>query len=323
MDTYPDLKILRSFLTVAYEGNVSRASQLLHLTQPAVSVHLKRLAEDTGLTLFHRTPKGLRLTHDGEALLVKAEQVFSALSDLSQTARRMTGAIRGRLRIGTILDPDFTRLGQFLAALVEDYPDLETELVHGMSGEVLDRLRHDEVDVGFFLGEPDQQGRREKTDQASDDPRFRRLELTRFVYRVVAPVGWERRVAGKDWPELASLPWIGTPAASAHHRLLRSVFAERGIEQNIVALVDQEPSMLAMVRSGVGISLCRESIALHEKQSNGLVVADRAAIETSLCFLALDARGDDPRVECAFDILAGIWNLRAPDGSRDFGARSG
>ncbi|MCI5074772.1 LysR family transcriptional regulator [Oricola sp.] len=316
MDTYPDLRVLRSFLTVAHEGNVSRAADILHLTQPAVSVHLKRLAEDTGLTLFRRTPKGLRLTQDGEALLVKAEQVFSALSDLSQTARRMTGTIRGKLRIGTILDPDFTRLGQFLAALVEDYPELETELVHGMSGEVCDRLLRDEIDVGFFLGDPGQHIRLDKPDSTLDEPRFRRMDLTRFVYRVIAPAGWERRVVGKDWSGLASLPWIGTPAASAHNRLLRSVFADRGIEQNIVALVDQEPSMLAMVRSGVGISLCRDSIALHEKQSHGLVVADQAAIETSLCFLALETRGSDPRVECAFEILDGIWHAHAGDAAR-------
>ncbi|HWT18236.1 MAG TPA: LysR family transcriptional regulator, partial [Variovorax sp.] len=50
-----DLQILRAFVLAAREGNVSRAAERLHLTQPAVSLQLKRLAEETGLQLFTRT----------------------------------------------------------------------------------------------------------------------------------------------------------------------------------------------------------------------------------------------------------------------------
>jgi DNA-binding PucR family transcriptional regulator len=53
---------LRAFVAVAREGNVSRAAQRLHLSQPAVSLQLKRLAQSTGLVLFNRAPHGLALT---------------------------------------------------------------------------------------------------------------------------------------------------------------------------------------------------------------------------------------------------------------------
>lgn len=83
-----DLQILRAFVLAAREGNVSRAAERLHLTQPAVSLQLKRLAEETGLQLFTRTPHGLALTADGAALLPQAERVLAAVGDLQQAAQK-------------------------------------------------------------------------------------------------------------------------------------------------------------------------------------------------------------------------------------------
>ncbi|MEM7280836.1 MAG: LysR family transcriptional regulator [Pseudomonadota bacterium] len=298
MKTHHDLRTLQAFVTVAREGNVTRAAELLHVTQPAVSLQLRRLANDTGLTLFCRTPAGLELTRDGAALVIKAERVLSSLMDFSQTARRLTGKVRGRLRIGTIIDPDFIRLGALLRALVESAPDLQTELVHGMSGDVPTGLEKGAVDAGYFLGETDF--------EHSADP-YHRQELARFCYWVIAPPGWENTVMGKSWSDLSELPWIGTPAASVHHRLLKSTFAEHGAVQNTVALVDQESSMLAMVRSGVGLSLCRDSVALSEKQSNGVVINDIVELPTSLSFICHANRRQEPNIDAVFQVLSSVW----------------
>lgn len=308
MNHLTDLKTLRAFAAVAREGNVTRASEQLHLTQPALSQQLKRLAQDTGITLFRRTSKGLELTHEGATLAAKAEQVLAALQDFGQAARHLKGQVFGKLRIGTIIDPEFTRLGGFLKALVENGPGIETELRHGMSGDVPEGLRRNELDVGFFLG-----------DIADFDPLasisgegqanlFQARELSRLTYRVVAPPSLVSLVRGQDWTGLAGLPWIGTPPASVHNRLLARVFGKLGLKQNVVASVDQEPSMLAMVRTGLGLSLCRESIALHEQQAHGLVLADRVSIETALSFLCLAGRRDDPAIAVAFDAVNRVWS---------------
>ncbi|WP_111432055.1 LysR family transcriptional regulator [Rhodobacteraceae bacterium DSL-40] len=304
-----DLRTLRSFVTVAREGNVSRAADVLCLTQPAISLQMKRLSESTGLTLFVRTAKGVDLTQDGAALLVKAEQVLGALEDFSQTARRMKGTVRGTLRLGTVIDPDFIRLGQFLHAMIAAAPELRTQLTHGMSGDVPVRLLRGEIDVGYFLGDPADGPWVAGQEQDSAESVFNHAVLTRFKYRVIAPAGWKNRTAGLDWKELASLPWIGTATASVHRRLLDRLFGELGVEQNEVAVVDQEASMLAMVRSGVGLCLCRESMALYEEQVHGLVLVDRAAVETTLGFLSLASRQAEPSIELAFDLIAKIWNL--------------
>ncbi len=308
MDRTAELRTLKSFIVVAREGNMSRAAEILNLTQPAISLQLKRLAEDTGLTLFQRTSKGVTLTDDGAVLLAKAENVFAALSDFTETAKQINGRIRGKLRIGTIVDPGFLRVGPLLAQLVESYPDLETELFHSVSGEVIAQLLKGKIDIGYFLGDLDVLGPSD-----NDGPPNRRnlihcRALTEITYRVIAPAGWEKDVIGQDWQDLAKLPWIGTPPESVHSRLLRKTFAEIGCTQNNVAQVDQESSMLAIVGAGVGLSLCREATALEQSQEKGLVVADKVHVKTPLSIVTLRSRLDDPKIRAMNSIIDKIWS---------------
>ena len=302
-----DLRTLKAFVAVAREGNVTRAAERLLLTQPAVTLQLKRLAKETGLTLFRRTSTGLELTHEGALLAAKAEQALAALSDFGRTAEHFSARVRGTLRIGTIIDPEFTRLGAFLKALIETGPGIETTLRHGMSGDVPERLKRNELDAGFFLGDLRDfvpAGERAEEDNAG---LFHGRELAQLTYRVVAPPSLASFVRGAGWAQLAALPWIGTPPASVHNRLLRRVFGDLGLRQSVVAEVDQEVSMLAMVRTGVGLSLCRESIALHEQQAHGLVIADAVEVPTTLSFVCLKTRTGDPAIAIALDAIRRVW----------------
>jgi len=283
---------------VAREGQVSRAAARLHLSQPAVSLQLKGLAERTGLALFARTPHGLALTPEGAALLPQAEKALAALQDFAQAVLALHSTVRGRLRIGTILDPEFIRLGAFLKELVETAPQIETELRQAMSGEVRAQVAAGDLDVGFYLGLPD---------EPLQDELLEQRVLSQFRYRVLAPAGWGEQVLGRDWRALAALPWIATPPASAHHRLLAGVFGPLGVSPRQVALVDQEASMLDLVRSGVGLSLVRESIAITEAQARGLVVADRVGLGCQLRFVSLRARASEPVVASAWAALAQVW----------------
>jgi len=65
--------------------------------------------------------------------------------------------------------------------------------------------------------------------------------------------------------------------------------------------------MLEMVRSGIGLSLCRDSIALHQKQSFGLVVNMAVSVPACLCFVALDRRKDNPLIAETFKLLHQSW----------------
>ncbi len=325
-----DIQTLRIFAAVAREGNLSRAADKLALSQPAVSLQIKGLQAATGLTLFTRSAQGMDLTRDGAALLPLAEKVLAAQWDFKNAAVGLHTQVRGRLRIGTILDPEFTRLGAFLKVLVETAPQVETELRQAMSGDVLAQIDNGELDVGFYLGGPAHASAspaNPKENKASPHtrrrpvaidsganqpgylpPQFAVRELMHFTYRVLAPAGWGTRVLGKDWKALAALPWIATPPASAHHRLLASVFEPLGVEPRRVALVDQEASMLNLVKSGVGLSLVRDSIAIRESQSADLVIADRVSLQSVLSFVSLNTQRHAPVVASAWHALDAVWS---------------
>ncbi|HEX5388610.1 MAG TPA: LysR family transcriptional regulator, partial [Burkholderiaceae bacterium] len=92
--------------------------------------------------------------------------------------------------------------------------------------------------------------------------------------------------------------------------LLRRVFGSgslTGMEPRRVALVDQEASMLDLVKSGVGLSLVRDSSAMREAQAHGLVVADRVALECDLSFVCLAARTGEPVIASALAALDSVW----------------
>ncbi len=288
-----DLTQLRAFVTVAREGNLTRAAEKLHLTQPAVSLQIKALQASLDLVLFTRTSTGMALTDDGAKLLPYAERVMASVAEFREGVAALHTTLSGALSIGTILDPEFIRLGPFLKRLVETYPQLSTQLQHGMSGWVLQQVKSGVLDVGYFLGTPGRE--------------FHHQTLTSFTYNVVAPQGWKNRVAGKDWTALAKLPWIWTPQESAHNRLLTRTFGQLKVTPNKVALVDQEPSMLDLVKSGVGLSLVRESIALREAHAHGLVIADAVSLSTELSFITLAKRKNEPTIAAVFSLLGDLW----------------
>ena len=276
-----DLTQLRAFVTVAQEGNLTRAAGRLHLTQPAVSLQIKSLQQSLNVQLFRRGPTGMILTDDGAKLLPLAERILTNSDELLQAAQSLSSTVSGSLSIGTILDPEFIRLGVFLKRLVETHPQISTKLQQGMSGWVLQQIKTGQLDVSYTL--------------------------TTFTYYVLAPRGWKQRVLNKNWNELASLPWIWAPAESVHNRLLSEVFTKHSVSAHQVALVDQEASMLDLVKSGVGLSLVRESIALREAHAHGLVVADKVSLATELSFIYLAKRSQEHAIAIALALIQSLW----------------
>lgn len=82
-----ELYQLKAFLTVAKEGNLSRAADRLCLSSPAVSAQVKALEEELGVLLFHRTPKGMTVTDVGKRLLLEAEAAVAATQRMARAAR--------------------------------------------------------------------------------------------------------------------------------------------------------------------------------------------------------------------------------------------
>jgi DNA-binding transcriptional LysR family regulator len=296
-----ELAHLKAFVAVAREGNLTRAATQLNLSQPAVSLQIKNLQEMLGLTLFSRGSHGLTLTYDGLKLLPHVQRAVAAAEEVRRTALAMRSETGGTLTIGTILDPAFLRLGGFLKGLVATFPRIETTLRHGMSGWVLDQVRLRKLDVGYFI----------EGAQDHADPHFHSIRLTQFQYLVLAPAGWQDRIEKaapqRSWRELAALPWIGTPPASAHYRLLSRIFSAFGVTPFTVAEVDLEQSMIDLVKSGVGISLARNTTALAEAHTHGLTIIEGVSVPAALTFVALAERRKEPSIAAALHLVEDQW----------------
>jgi DNA-binding transcriptional LysR family regulator len=285
-----DLQHIRAFVAVARAGSLTRAAQQLHLTQPAVSLQLKSFQDQLNLRLLARSPRGLTLTADGLKLLPYAEQILLAIGDFEAAAGNMLTVLSGTVAIGTILNPQTIRLGAILQHMASRYPEVRTRLRHAMTGQVLDHIRSGTLDAGFYLGLPGD----------VDGVEFHAISLMPITYYVIAPKGWQDRINGRGWTELAALPWIWTPSTSMHHRLLSNAFGGVGAEPLIAAEVDLEASMVELVRAGVGLSLARESVAIDEAQKHGVAISRELPIEIPLSFITLGRRREEPLIEAIF-----------------------
>lgn len=121
-----DLTSLRSFVTVADTGGVTRAAGLLNLTQSAVSMQLKRLEEGLGRDMFSRAARKLTLTPEGEQLLAYARRML----DLNDEAlSRMTDATyEGEIRLGVPHDIVYPQMPGILKALAKEFPRVRVNL---------------------------------------------------------------------------------------------------------------------------------------------------------------------------------------------------
>src|SRR5829696_3293526 len=96
-----ELAHLRTLAEIARQRSFSRAGELLHLSQPAVSHHIRHLEAAAGVPLLERLGKRAVLTPAGDLLLTHARRVFHELESAGHAIQRLQGAVSGRVRIGT------------------------------------------------------------------------------------------------------------------------------------------------------------------------------------------------------------------------------
>jgi DNA-binding transcriptional LysR family regulator len=316
MSELPHTQALRCFVAIAREGSVSRAAASLHLSQPAVSLQLKGLEESAGLLLFKRTPGGLTLTEAGAALLPHAQHALSGLSGFKAAADSLKNVSRETLRVGTVLDPEFTRLGIFIKELTASAPRVEVFLRHGMTDEVLAQIGRGELDVGFYIDATPERSMSSAQifpERESASGTFQFAPLMCFTYHVIAPLAWTDKVTGKGWRDLVNLPWLATPSPSAHRRLLDDIFRPFGVVPKRVAQTDQEETMIDFVESGIGLSLARKCVLNRRDHKRNFVIADSVSITCDLSLACLKSRRREPGIARAFSAMERAWcDLESP-----------
>jgi DNA-binding transcriptional LysR family regulator len=145
-----ELYQLKSFLTIAYEKNLTRAAEALHLSQSALSSQIKLLEEDLGVSLFSRTSRGMAITDQGRILMTHAQDVLETASQLQKRAEEMSRGITATVSIGLNTDPGFLRISATNQRLNRLHNDTNSIFHLSQSEDTPQKLRHGQIDLGFF-----------------------------------------------------------------------------------------------------------------------------------------------------------------------------
>jgi len=142
-----DFRDLKYFEVIATEGNLGRAAERLHRTQPALTKCIDRLEEDLGTALFEKDGRGMRLTAAGQVLLKRTRQMAIMVEETAREMQDHAGGLQGTVRIGCVPTLAEHLMPAVFAQLLAEAPAISVNLVVGMNDNVLAHLRDGEIDL--------------------------------------------------------------------------------------------------------------------------------------------------------------------------------
>jgi len=140
------LRQLQILVAVARHGGYTRAAEALHLTQPTVSMQVKKLSEAIGMPLFEQSGKKLRLTPAGRKTLDASRDILNRLELLGGEISSLTGEVKGELRIAVVTTAKYF-MPHLLGVFVQRYPDVEPRLIVTNREKILERLEEAQDDL--------------------------------------------------------------------------------------------------------------------------------------------------------------------------------
>lgn len=147
-----ELRLLKYFWTIAEEETISRAAEVLHVTQPTLSRQLKELEEELGTELFVRENRKMVLTAAGRFLKSRAEEILVLTEQTTQEFENQRKQLfSGNLSIGCVEADNSDTLAMMLEELVSDYPQVHFHIHSGTSDDITDRLEKGLVDLAILL----------------------------------------------------------------------------------------------------------------------------------------------------------------------------
>lgn len=149
-----DLNLLKCFEVVAVKGGISAASTALHLSQPAISLQIKRLEEQVGKKLFDRHNRGLLLTTFGIRFLEKARRILEAQNELRSMVNEIEDEPSGPLKIGTYTTASSYILAETASQFLKDYPKVTIRYIYRESRTILEDLKELRLDCAVLTDVP-------------------------------------------------------------------------------------------------------------------------------------------------------------------------
>ena len=148
-----EIRVLRYFLMTAREENITRAAELLHITQPTLSRQLMQLEEELGTKLFERSSHSIRLTEDGMLLRRRAQELVQLADSVEKEFRHSKEEMSGTISIGSGETGSMQELAEIIRDFQKKYPLVQYDLYTATADEIKERLDKGLLDIGL-LTEP-------------------------------------------------------------------------------------------------------------------------------------------------------------------------
>ena len=239
-----ELRVLKYFLTVAREENITKAANLLHITQPTLSRQLMQLEEELGIKLFQRGRHNIMLTEEGMLLRRRAQEIVDLTEKTEKELVHGAETVSGEISIGCGETQNMKPLCEMIAAFQEKYPEVVFHIYTAIADDVTERLENGVLDMGLLL-EPVEISRYH----------FVRMPLEekwQVLMRKDCPLAEKERIGPSD---LAEMPLIIARRQSVRN-LLENWFGNVAEKLRIVSTCNlSHINQSIMVESGIGVAL--------------------------------------------------------------------
>lgn len=281
-----EIRVLRYFLAVAREGNITAAANFLHLTQPTLSRQIHDLEEELGQKLFIRKSHRVVLTPEGMLLRKRAEDIVSMVDKTEAEFAAIENTINGDVYIGGGETHAVRLIGEIIKDIREIYPGIRYHLFSGNEADVTERLDKGLLDFGILI-------------QPADISKYNFINLpAKDTWGVVMPK--DSPLANKDFIEksdLLDLPLICSRQAISPHKTgneFADWFGEDFDKLNIVTTFNLVYNASLMVEAGIGYAITIDKLINTNSDS-------------SLCFKPLK-----PHLDSALNIIWKKYQIFSP-----------
>jgi DNA-binding transcriptional LysR family regulator len=243
-----DVKRMKVFREVAACGSFSAAAESLSFTQSAVSQQVAALEREVGTKLLDRTPRGVRLTDSGRALVAHADAILARLESAEDELAELAGVRGGRLRLASFQSAGATLIPRAVAVFHQRHPKVELGMVEAEPDEAAGLLRSGDIDLALvydYAMVPGTLSDELEVDHLIDD-----------IYDAVVP---------KDHPlakrseltmtDLGSEPWVGPTDRSGCRFIVNRACQDAGYEARVAFEADETMAAQALVAAGLGITI--------------------------------------------------------------------
>jgi LysR family nitrogen assimilation transcriptional regulator len=315
-----DLKQLRALVTVAETGNVTRASALLNVVQPAVSRYLRLLEEDIGVPLFVRSCQGMELTPEGSTLVDYARRVLSELEHARAELRPTHGKIAGIVSVGLLPSISGFLCSELVSSISRSYAEIQVRIVCGDAMRLQSWIETGELDIAVLY----------------DLAPLLTLQTSSLLEEEYWVIGSKQAHLSPDTPitlgELANMPLILPRAPRGLRSMVDHAARLDGLRLDVVAETNGVLVQRALVLGGHGVTLLPRVAVIDDIAEGKLTCAPlieptlvrklvlaqpstRQATKATACVAAV-------LVRCMHEAVSGgIWPgarwLHAPDLSNE------